>query len=296
MKKKDYFVSLCVCFGIIVYLSTIRYKSIVITVTVLFIVGFMLFRDFLKKRMYVRKGKKGERTVAKILSPLDENEYKVLNDVMVRTQNGKTSQIDHIVVSAYGIFVIETKNYRGWIFGNEKAAYWMQIIYHAKYRLRNPVKQNYAHIFALKEILAEYSTIIYFPIVVFVGKAELKEIKSKMPVIYDTELLTLIHSNATSKCLAEAEIDKIVELLSSKNIVNDETRVEHINTIRQTIHERELKMKNLICPRCNGTLKLRAGKSGKFYGCSNYPRCRFTLSYDNYNEIKKYVLNEVSKQ
>ena len=102
--------------------------------------------------------------------------------------------------------------------------------------MRNPVKQNYAHIFALKEILAEYSTIIYFPIVVFVGKAELKEIKSKMPVIYDTELLTLIHSNVTSKCIAEAEIDKIVELLSSKNIVNDETRVEHINTIRQTMN------------------------------------------------------------
>ena len=50
--------------------------------------------------------------MVKILSSLDENEYKVLNDVMVRTQNGKTSQIDHIVVSAYGIFVIETKNYR----------------------------------------------------------------------------------------------------------------------------------------------------------------------------------------
>lgn len=232
----------------------------------------------------------GEYYVAKILSSLNENEYKILNDVILRLKNGKTTQIDHIVVSVYGIFVIETKNYSGWIFGNEKAEYWMQVIYNEKHRFRNPVKQNYSHIFALKETLTEYQNIKYFPLVVFVGGAELKEIKSNIPVIYDTKLLELIYSNATNKCLAEAEIDKIIKLISSKNIVNDEIRIEHIDTIRQSISERKLKMENLICPRCNGKLKLREEKLGKFYGCSNYPRCRFTMTYDTKILFKKKEL------
>ncbi|MGF7109889.1 topoisomerase DNA-binding C4 zinc finger domain-containing protein [Treponema pedis] len=98
-----------------------------------------------------------------------------------------------------------------------------------------------------------------------------------MPVIYDSDLLNLIYSDTTNKCLTEIEIHKIVDLLSSKNIVDEETRIEHIKNIKQTVVERELKTENLICPRYNGELKLREGKSGKFYGCSNYPRCRFTM-------------------
>lgn len=54
--------------------------------------------------------------------------------------------IDHVVISKYGVFVIETKNYRGWIIGNEKSEYWTQVIYKRKERLYNPIKQNYGHI------------------------------------------------------------------------------------------------------------------------------------------------------
>mgnify|MGYP000845811363 FL=1 len=246
-------------------------------------IAFILVIFFLGKWVWVSRGEMGEHYVSKILSSLDENEYKVFNDVMLRTKNGKTTQIDHIVISAYGIFVIETKNYSGWIFGNEKAEYWMQVIYNEKHKFRNPVKQNQAHVFAIKELFAEYSDIKYFPIVVFVGNAELKNIESNMPVIYDDDLLDLIYSDTTNKCLTEIEIQKIVNLLSSKNIVDEEIKVEHINNIRQTVVERKLKMENLICPRCNSELKLREGKSGKFYGCSNYPRCRFTMPFFKIN-------------
>ena len=241
--------------------------------------AFVTFLVFLGKWTWVSKGDRGEHYVSKILSSLNENEYKILNDVMLRTKNGKTTQIDHIVVSCYGIFVIETKNYSGWIFGNENTEYWMQVIYKEKHKFRNPVKQNQAHIFALKNLLAEYKNIEYFPIVDFVGSAELKKIDSKTPVIYDNYLLRLIYSSSTNKCLSDVEIQKIYDLLLNNNIVDENTWAEHVENIRQTVVERKSKMENLICPRCNGELRVRNGKSGKFYGCSNYPRCRFTMSY-----------------
>jgi len=59
----------------------------------------------------------GERLVTSVLSALDSKKYLIINDLMVENE-GKTSQIDHVVISNYGIFVIETKNYNGWILGN----------------------------------------------------------------------------------------------------------------------------------------------------------------------------------
>ena len=84
----------------------------------------------------------GEKVVASKLSKLPEQQYKILNDIMLRTNYG-TTQIDHIVISVYGIFVIETKNYKGWITGTEYGEYWTKNMYGKKYTFRNPIKQNY---------------------------------------------------------------------------------------------------------------------------------------------------------
>lgn len=56
------------------------------------------------------KGKRGEMTVFRLLKKLPD-EYHLFNDVLLKTKNGRTVQIDHVVVSPYGMFVIETKNY-----------------------------------------------------------------------------------------------------------------------------------------------------------------------------------------
>lgn len=64
------------------------------------------------------RGYFGEKSVAFFLSGLDKTKYKVINNIMLQVGN-KTTQIDHVIVSNYGIFVIETKNYKGWIIGNE---------------------------------------------------------------------------------------------------------------------------------------------------------------------------------
>ena len=111
---------------------------------------FLFIISFFIRKKFFDKGKIGEKKVAKQLERLDRNKYKVINNVILKTSRG-TSQIDHLVISQYGIFVLETKNYTGWIFGSERADKWQQIIYKKKSFFRNPIKQNYSHIKALEE-------------------------------------------------------------------------------------------------------------------------------------------------
>lgn len=114
---------------------------------------------------------------------------------------------------------------------------------------------------------------------VFTGDATLKGIESTVPVIYSNRLNSTIKNLSSEKCLSQTEVEKIKSILESVEITEKMARKEHVKNIKQNIVEKQLKMENLICPRCNGELKLRNGRNGKFYGCSNYPRCRFTIPY-----------------
>lgn len=103
--------------------------------------------------LYLRfnKGKIAEKMVHYKLMQLPE-EYHVIDDVLFMS-NGRSTQIDHIVVSPYAIFVIETKGYKGWILGGENSEYWTQIIYKRKSTFYNPIHQNDGHIRFLKFLL-----------------------------------------------------------------------------------------------------------------------------------------------
>lgn len=124
------------------------------------------------------KGWRGEMmlTLAKKLF-LSGNAYHDLNNVTILTSNG-TTQIDHIIVSRYGIFVIETKNMEGWIFGSEKQSKWVQSLYGKKFPFQNPLHQNYRHIKSLEEFL-DLPAERFHSIVCFVGKTS--KLKTEMP-------------------------------------------------------------------------------------------------------------------
>lgn len=224
------------------------------------------------------KGSAGEFKVNSHLSFLGKD-YIVLNDILIKSSNGYTSQIDELVLSEYGIFVIETKNYKGWIFGNEKSENWTQVIYKEKHTFRNPIKQNWSHIYTLKNVLSDFPFIRYFPIVVFSGSATLKNIESSIPVIYASKLNSTIRNYCVEKCISSADLIRIQAKLESAKLTEKTARKEHVKNIKQNVFEKKEKMKNFICPRCNGELKLRDGRNGKFYGCSNYPKCKFTMPY-----------------
>lgn len=219
------------------------------------------------------KGIMGEKTVATLLLMLNSDKYKTINDVIIEDSE-RTSQIDHVVVSNYGVFVIETKNYRGWIYGDEYSKYWTQIIYKRKEKLYNPIRQNYGHIQALKHHLSDYEDILYIPIIVFSTKASLR-VTVSIDVIYTVNLL-----NTIKKYKEEVITDEVKEKIYSKiinlNINDKEIRKEHISSIKKEKGEIRNKIESNICPKCGGVLVIREGKYGSFKGCSNYPKCKFT--------------------
>jgi hypothetical protein len=225
-------------------------------------------------RLLPSKGALGEMRVAHILKKLPEESYTVINNLLIQN-NGHTSQIDHIVISVYGIFVIETKTYKGWIYGGEKSEYWTQNIYGNKYQLRNPIRQNYGHIKALKNILHEYPDIPYISIIAFSRQASIG-VSSDTPVLYWNQIVPFI-SQFKNEVLTESQVRIITSILIASNQDSKENREKHVKTVRRNIQMREDAIDSGKCPRCGGTLARRQGKYGSFYGCSNYPKCKFTL-------------------
>ncbi len=202
----------------------------------------------------------GESEVALHLSRLDPQFYQVLNDVSVYT-NGSISQIDHLVVSNYGLFVIETKNYQGWILGYENAQYWTQVIFKFKNRFYNPVLQNRGHIYALKHVLKNHRYLKYHSIIVFTNRSTLM-VESNTPVVHVDCLLSVI-SEHQQLVLSDYSKHTIIEqILASQN--------PPIQT-----SEKPIQLENK-CPYCRSDLVARSGKYGDFLGCKNFPRCRYT--------------------
>lgn len=222
------------------------------------------------------KGNKGEKKVAKELMKLP-NEYHVFNDITIRSDFG-TTQIDHVVVSKYGIFVIETKNYSGIITGHENNYYWTQNIWGNKFKLRNPIKQNFSHIISLKEITKDLPHIPFFSIVVFTDRAgyDVTTINSK--VTNCSHIVDYIESFKVSYANCKMLDDYIDTIHNALLDVSDEDVKNHKKIVRKHISEIERQIENDICPRCGGKLIHRNGNFGSFYGCSNYPKCKFTIN------------------
>ena len=210
-------------------------------------------------------GKAGEFHVKNLLKKLPKNEYLVINDLMVKV-NSITHQIDHVVISSYGIFVIETKQYNGYITGNEYDKKWVQ---NKEYYINNPIHQNYGHVLALKEVLG-LDISKFIPIVCIPSRATVR-VKSKSHVLRYNNL------NSTILSYQEKIIDNYKEIydkLLKLNIVDKEERKKHVEYARKVKKEKEIKDINR-CPICGGELVKRNGKYGEFIGCSNYPKCKY---------------------
>ena len=220
------------------------------------------------------KGKRGEKQVAVLLSLLPKKEYKVINDLLLQS-GGHSTQIDHVVVSVYGIFVIETKYYQGWIYGGENSEYWTQNIYGHKNQLRNPLWQNQGHIKAITRLLSDPGMIPIYNIVAFSGQATLKLDRS-LPVMYWRQVVPYIKRHREPQ-MSEAYADEIYNLLLEANVTDKEARKQHVKSVKQNQLRWNTSVANGKCPRCGGNLVLRDGRYGRFYGCSNYPRCKYIL-------------------
>lgn len=235
---------------------------------IIFIV-IALFFTLYKTRI---KGVIGERTISSILYFLDRSKYKVINNVVLKNAE-ITSQIDHIIISNFGIFVIETKNYKGWIIGNENSEFWTQIIYKYRQKFYNPIFQNSGHVRALKKCLIEFPDIEYISIIVFSAKAEIK-VETKKDVINTLQLLQTIKKYSKVN-LSENDKQKILQKIKSSNFSDSYERKDHIKSIKERINNREKSIIENKCPNCGNNLIKRNGKFGRFLGCKSYSNCKF---------------------
>ncbi|NVK04465.1 MAG: NERD domain-containing protein [Flavobacteriia bacterium] len=241
----------------------------------LLIIGtlFVYLKPGIKRARAVAKGKLGELKVQRILKRLPRRKYKIFNDVLIGN-GGRYSQIDHVIISQFGIFIIETKNYNGWLFGSDRYKYWTQTLGRKKFKIYNPVWQNNAHVRAMKSLGREFSSATYHPIVVFAGNAKLKKIDTQSELVYIRNIrrhLKLYREKALSEQQVARLVNGLIEADKSSNATSVRLHKEHIESRKMTQSSNEFN-----CPSCGSELVKRFGKHGEFMGCSSYPRCRYT--------------------
>ena len=247
------------------------FQSWQITIAFLLILPFLL--TLLEKFFILKlRGHLGEKKVKRILDLLPKEDYKVFNDILINSENGLT-QIDHVLISIYGVFVIETKNMKGKIYGSPVTNEWTKYSSGRKVVFKNPIHQNYGHAKAIQTLLQiDASKIIN--LVVLAGSAEL-QFEGGEQVAYIRDLRDFVLSHKT-ELFTPAQLDELSYMLGEANLKTSKSRHEHMQQKRKKAKEKAEKNDALICPRCNGKLVLRHGKYGEFYGCSNFPQCKYT--------------------
>ena len=173
------------------------------------------------------RGFMGEFWLKLELKKLPKNKYKLLNDIMIEDEKG-THQIDHIVLSKYGIFVIEMKNYYGLIIGNQYKEKWYQYLGKNKYTFHNPMYQNYGHIKALSNVL-KLNEELFIPITCFSNQAKLKVTSNKPVVQVDTINRNILKYNEE---IITCDLNELSLNIENMNILDKNKRKEHVKNIR----------------------------------------------------------------
>lgn len=220
------------------------------------------------------RGKQGEWYVNNHLSRLPE-EYHVICDLLIKIGSQPSCQIDHVVVSTKGVFVIETKNYNGTIVGDGNKDYWTQYIGRETHELYNPERQNRGHVNCLKMLLPSVADKDIHPVVVFTYSSELKLRNLNGPVVNTGQLRGLIMQYQTP-CISEEKVAQIVALLTKYTSYSREDVAAHNREIWEANSRRRARIAEGRCPKCGGMLVERYGTYGRFWGCANYPGCRYT--------------------
>lgn len=202
-------------------------KDLYISFGILFVLCLVL------KILWPRiKGYMGETIVKMKLSSLDREKYAVINNLVLENPSGNTysTQIDHLVISTYGIFSIETKNYKGLIFGYEYGKRWIQNIYGTKNDFMNPILQNYAHMQAVKSILRKYyPNMRYFSVVAFSPDAKVKVKANDSVICKMSQVSRNIEELSDKEILNPNDLKKIIYLIK-ENKINISNR-EHVRNI-----------------------------------------------------------------
>ncbi|MFR5856582.1 MAG: NERD domain-containing protein [Bacilli bacterium] len=216
------------------------------------------------------RGFMGEFWVKLELRKLPKDKYVVLNDIMIKDEKG-THQIDHLVISKFGIFVIEMKNYYGLIKGKEFDNKWCQYLGKNKSYFINPIHQNFGHIKSLSNLL-KLDDKYFISIICFSNQAKV-DVKSSSIVTQVDYLKDEILKY--EELLVDNDIKELSNIIISNNIEDKFLRKQHMKDVCIKINNNRDLENNMICPKCGSELVERNSKYGKFIGCSNYPKCKY---------------------
>ncbi|MCR9153970.1 MAG: NERD domain-containing protein [Bacteroidetes bacterium] len=217
------------------------------------------------------KGWFGEKKTAFIMWLfLNGKSYHRFHNLIIPSKKG-SSQIDHLIVSRQGFFIVETKNLKAWVFGSEHSKYWTQTLFNRKYQFQNPLKQCYRQ----KKILAEFLDIeesLINVVVYFVGESSFK---TALPEnVIDKGLIRYIRK-FQHQVLSDTELEETVMLLKVLKSESLISRKDHLLSLKQRHGSKS------ICPNCGSNLVIRKAKNGprtgfEFLGCSSFPKCKFS--------------------
>ena len=201
-------------------------------IVIVAVVVFLCVYTYINLKLPEWKGRYGERQVSKKLRALPPEYYIVIDDIFLPSRgNTSATQIDHVVVSNFGIFCIETKAYKGWIFGSEKQKYWTQAIFKYKNKFYNPLLQNYAHIKAIENLLgSQHLKAPIIPLVAFTRASRIK-VSGTYSVADLSNILKRIQYYY-KKVYSNEQRDVIHKLLVDANIVDKQMRKSHVKEIR----------------------------------------------------------------
>lgn len=236
---------------------------------------------------YWDTGKAGERYTKEVLVPLSGFKHFVSN-CYIPKPDGTLTEIDLILLHISGIYVIESKNYSGLIYGHEEEQKWEQILPNGRPNLRetyffNPIIQNQVHVKWLRKQIGDKYPIYSY--IVFSDRCELKEItltSGNHVVVNRRNLYRTIRKKAETlgEIIDQATLDSLYHQLYQFTKVTEEQKALHVEIIQQK--KKQAILNEGVCPLCGKKLVLRIAKKGKrageqFWGCSNYPKCRFTM-------------------
>jgi len=205
---------------------------------------------------------------------LDKTDYHLIKNVTLPTDDG-TTQIDHIIVSKYGLFVIETKNMKGWIFGSANQKQWTQQIFEHKSKFQNPLHQNYKHVKTLEACLNSMNDSI-FSVIIFIGDSTFK---TKMPenVRFARGGIDYIKSK-TDIVFNGQDVVNIIEQIENGRLVRGiKTNYQHAKHVQEIVEEKpDVKS----CSKCGAEMVLRKASKGinagnEFWECSVFPKCKY---------------------
>lgn len=229
------------------------------------------------------QGSFGEN-MAKLFANIDIPETLVMKDVLIDGYDGHTSQIDLLIIGEKGIYVVEVKLYPdAKIYGDGNKRNWYYYKYSRKYDIYSPLFQNKNHIKYLKEFLKGFGDIPCFSVIALLCEdfkvSNINKDMNDPDTVIVSGLLSLrdaVEAIAKDKqsVLTNEQRQQIYEYIKNNQYIGKDKRQEHKHRVMNL--KKEIENNENKCPLCNSPLSLRNGKYGNFYGCSNYPKCKYT--------------------